>query len=117
MLDGTTLHASHPLLGEVTGTNNLSDLRSRFGPGVFEQVIQKAFNTWSEASHGRVTFLQVPDNGASGGGDSVDNNNPGSWAIDIRIVAFAALPGSGFSFVGAVGFGPPGDDTFPFFQD
>jgi hypothetical protein len=117
MPDGTTLHASHPLLGEVTGTSNLSDLRGRFGPGVFEQVIQNAFNTWSEASQGRVTFLQVPDNGAPGGGNSVNNNNPGSWAIDIRIGAFTASPGSGFSFVGAVGFGPPGDDTFPFFQD
>lgn len=117
MNDGTTLHASHPLFSEVTGTSNLSNLRNRFNPGVFEQLIQNAFNTWSAASQGRITFLQVPDNGAPGGGNSENNNNPGSWAIDIRIGAFTASAGSGFSFIGAVGYGPPGDDTFPFYQD
>jgi len=34
----------------------------------------------------------------------------GATSPDIRIGAFAAVPGSGFSFVGAVGYGPPGDD-------
>ncbi len=117
MTDGTPLHASHPLLGEVTGTSNVSELRNRFAPGVFDQLVQNAFDTWAAAAHGRITFQQVADNGAPGGGNSDNNNDPGSWEIDIRIGAFSALPGSGFSFFGAVGYGPPGNDQFPFFQD
>lgn len=117
MTDGTPLHGSHPLFGEVTGTSNITNLRNRFDEGVFEQLIQNAFNTWSAASQGRITFQQVPDNGAPGGGNSENNFNTGSWAIDIRIGAFTALSGSGFAGLGAVGYGPPGNDTFPFFQD
>ncbi|MBX3420114.1 MAG: matrixin family metalloprotease [Pirellulaceae bacterium] len=117
MTDGTPLHASHPLLGEVTGTSNISNLSSRFDAGVFEQLIQNAFNTWSAASQGRITFLQVTDNGAPAGGNSLNNDHPGSWEIDIRVGAFTAAPDSDFAWLGAVGYGPPGNDHFPFFKD
>jgi hypothetical protein len=39
---------------------------------------------------------------------------PTATTPDIRIAAFTAVPSSGFSFLGAVGYGPPGDDiNFP----
>ena len=48
---------------------------------------------------------------ADGGGQV---GAPGAISPDIRIGAFAPVTGMGFEFVGAVGFGLPGDDlNFP----
>lgn len=121
MNENTMLAATHPLIGEVQGGatagSNVSSLRTSFdaiyGNGSFNSAVQNAFNTWSNVSGGRVTFQQVTDNGAIGG----DSNNAASSAIDIRIGAFHAVAGSGFSFVGAVGYGPPGNDLNSFFRD
>ena len=101
MNDLTGLAASHPLINEVSGGvaagSNVTSLRSSFdlanGAGSFNTAIQNAFNTWSAASNGRVTFLQVADNGAIGG----DSNNLPSSAVDIRIGAFHSVSNSGFA--------------------
>jgi len=115
MSQGTTLAAGHPLLaGGATGSSNISSLESMFdananSPGSFQQAVHNAFNTWSAASNGRVTFQEVSDNGAPSGG-----SNPNSYAVDIRIGAFHSMNASSFSFAGAVGYGPPGNDlNFP----
>ncbi len=115
MSDGTTLAAGHPLIADgATGASNISSLRTLFdgangGGNAFNQAIQNAFNTWATAAAGRITFQQVADNGAPSGGSSA-----ASSAIDIRIGAFHSGAGTNFSFVGAVGYGPPGDDlNFP----
>jgi hypothetical protein len=113
MSEGTTLSAAHPLIGEISGGtgagSSLNGLRSAFdgvyGASSFDSAIQNAFNTWSAASPGRIEFQHVADNGAVAGDPSL----PASSAIDIRIGGFHSLAGSGFSFVGAVGYGPPGD--------
>lgn len=115
MNDGTSLHASNPLAAEVNGLSNISLLRTNidttYGSGAFNQRIQNAFDTWSAASPGRINFQFVPtDTGAPSG----DSSNPNAYAVDIRIGAFTPVANSGFSFSGAVGFGPPGDDlNFP----
>ncbi len=118
MDDGTNLSSSHLLINEVAGGtsagSDIGSLRTSFdliyGGGSFNQSIQIAFDTWTMASPGRIQFAQVADNGAVGG----DPGNPLSSAIDIRIGAFHSVTNSGFSFVGAVGYGPPGDDiNFP----
>lgn len=72
MTEGTTLSASHPLIGEISGGagagSNLTGLRSSFdvanGANSFDNAIQNAFNTWSAASPGRIVFQHVADNGA-----------------------------------------------------
>lgn len=116
MDDLTSLSANHPLLNEVVGgvaaDSNITALRTSFnqanGAGAFDQAVQNAFNTWSTASNGRVTFQKVADNGAVAG----NSNVPASYAVDIRIGAFHSVANSGFSFSGAVGYGPPGNDLF-----
>ncbi|MDZ4848462.1 MAG: hypothetical protein SGI77_04160, partial [Pirellulaceae bacterium] len=118
MNDGTSLHSSHPLSAEVSGLSNISQLRnsidSTYGNGTFIETIQNAFNTWSAAAPGRINFQYVPtDTGAPGG----DSSNPDSYAVDIRIGAFTAVPNSPFSYSAGVGFGPPGDDLNPFYHD
>ncbi|MEQ1824624.1 MAG: hypothetical protein ABL921_01715 [Pirellula sp.] len=121
MSDLTTLAASHPLLSEVVGGasagSSISTLQSSFdtanGSGSFVNAFQNAFNTWSSASGGRVMFQFVADNGAIAG----DSNNPASSAVDIRIGAFHSVANSGFAGIGAVGYGPPGNDLNMFFRD
>jgi hypothetical protein len=121
MTNTTTLVSNHPLIGEISGgasaTSNISLLRSNFdftyGSGAFNQSIQNAFNTWSTASGGRVVFQLVADNGAIAG----DSSNLTSSAVDIRIGAFSAATGTNFAGIGAVGYGPPGDDLNLFFRD
>lgn len=114
MNQSTTLAAGHPLIADgATGTSDITSLRTLFdgtnGGGAFNVAIQNAFNTWSTAAAGRLTFQQVSDNGAPSGGSSA-----ASSLIDIRIGAFHAGINTPFSFSGAVGYGPPGDDLhFP----
>ena len=114
MNQGTTLATGHPLIADgATGTSDISSLRTLFdgtnGGGAFNLAIRNAFNTWSTAAAGRLTFQEVADNGAPSGGSSA-----ASSAIDIRIGAFHAGNNTPFSFAGAVGYGPPGDDlNFP----
>ncbi len=120
--DGTDVHASFDIDGGfepgngVSGTSNITALRtsidSTFGSGAFDAAILSAFDTWSAATGGRLTFQQIADPGtfsiADPGATSV-NNYP-----DIRISAFMPDVGHSFGNVGAVGFGPPGDDlNFP----
>ena len=126
MADTTTLHPTHPLVvnGEVANTLETSDitsLRNAFdaanGIGSFDQAIENAFATWAAAAPGRIKFQKVAtDTGAPAGGNST-NNIPGSYAVDIRIGAFTSVPGTGFAGIGGVGYGPPGNDTNPNFQD
>ncbi len=113
MNEGTMLDAHHPLVigGEVNvgAGSSLTGLRSSFdtayGSNAFDNAISNAFNTWTSASPGRIVFQQVTDNGAVAG----DSTIPASSAIDIRIGGFHSVASSGFSYVGAVGYGPPGD--------
>ena len=126
MSDTTTLHPTHPLIlnGEVANTSVTSDitgLRSTFdaanGVGSFDQAVENAFATWMAASPGRIIFEKVAtDTGAPAGGNST-NNVPGSYAVDIRIGAFPPVGGTGFAGIAGVGYGPPGNDLNPFFQD
>ena len=118
MNDGTSLHSSHPLSTEISGFSSVSSLRTNidttYGSGSLNQTIQRAFNTWSAAAPGRINFQFVPtDTGAPGG----DSSNPNSYAVDIRIGAFTPVANSGFSFLGAVGYGPPGNDLNINFHD
>ncbi len=108
--DGTPMAATFPLAPEVTGTSNLgalrSDIDSRYGAGAFDAALQRAMHTW-ELVAGVQFFGPLPDAGLPIGG-------PTSTSPDIRIGAFTAVVGSGFQYVGAVGYGPPGDDiNFP----
>lgn len=105
--DGTIIAPSWYLAAEVTGGSNISALRSSIdaahGAGAFDAAIQSAFATWSAVSG--ITFV----------GPVAGGNGPMMGSVtspDIRIGAFHAVPSSGFSFVGAVGFGPPGNDLF-----
>src|SRR5262249_29172598 len=79
---------------------------AQHGAGAFDAALQRAFHTWSIVAG--VTFVgPVADPGLPIGAT-------GATTPDIRVAAFAAVPTSGFAFVGAVGYGPPGwDDLFP----
>lgn len=110
MPDGTTLDPSVPIAAEIDGGSNITLLRSTydgsFGAGAFDEALQRAFDTWQAAAG--ITFV----------GAQADPGLPvgsvGATAPDIRIGAFLPVAGSDFDFVGAVGFGPPGDDlNFP----
>jgi hypothetical protein len=121
MSDATVLAATHPLISEIQGGasagSNITLMRSSYdaiyGNGAYNTAIQNAFNTWSAASGGRVTFQQVADNGAVAGDSSI----LASSAVDIRIGAFNSVVGSPFAAIGAVGYGPPGNDLNLFFRD
>ncbi len=108
--DGTAMHPSFPLAPEVVGVSNVGALRAsvdaEYGAGSFDAALARAFRTWHAVAG--VTFVgPVTDPGLAVGA-------PTATTPDIRIGAFAAAPGSGFEFVGAVGYGPPGDDlNFP----
>jgi len=106
--DGTTMAATFPLAPEVTGTSQLGALRSSldatYGVGAFDAALQRALDTWELVAG--VQFV----------GPVTDAGLPIGTATtpDIRIAAFAAVASSGFSYIGAVGYGPPGDDlNFP----
>ncbi|MCA9190458.1 MAG: hypothetical protein KDB03_01800 [Planctomycetales bacterium] len=118
MADGTILSGGHPLTGEVSGGSNISQMRLDFdnanGIGAFDQAVNNAFNTWANATPGRITFQYV---NSDTGADAGDSSNPSSYAVDIRIGAFTPVAATGFEGLAGVGFGPPGDDTFPFFHD
>jgi hypothetical protein len=105
--DGTTIASTWYLAAEVSGGSNVTALRSAidgaYGAGAFDAAIQSAFDTWHAVSG--ITFV----------GPVAGGNGPMMGSVtapDIRIGAFVAVPNSGFSFVGAVGFGPPGNDLF-----
>lgn len=104
--DGTTMAPSFPLAPEVTGTSQVGALRSaidaQYGAGAFDAALGRALDTWELVAG--VTFVgPVADSGLPIG-------STGATSPDIRISAFAPAPGAGFNWVGAVGYGPPGDD-------
>lgn len=110
MPDATVVDPGIAIAAEIDGGSNITLLRSNydgdFGAGAFDAAIQRAFDTWQAAAG--ITFT----------GPQADSGLPvgasGATAPDIRIGAFLPVAGSGFDFVGAVGFGPPGDDlNFP----
>ena len=108
--DGTTVDPGLFIAAEVTGGSNVTQLRATYdasyGAGAFDAALQRAFATWSAVAG--IQFVgPVADPGLPMAG-------PGATAPDIRVGAFAPVAGSNFSFIGAVGFGPPGDDEhFP----
>jgi hypothetical protein len=108
--DGTTIDPAHQIANEVVGGSDVTALRNNydaaFGAGAFDAAIGRAFATWSKVAG--ITFTgPVADGGGPMG--ATGSNTP-----DIRVGAFDPVIGSGFEFVGAVGFGPPGDDlNFP----
>jgi hypothetical protein len=110
MPDGTTVDPGLFLADEVMGGSDVAQLRAdydaAYGAGAFDAALGRAFDTWEDAAG--VQFVgPIADPGlpvASGG----------ATTPDIRVGAFQPVPGSPFSFLGAVGFGPPGDDlNFP----
>jgi hypothetical protein len=108
--DGTAIDPSLFLATEVSGTSNVTALRgdydTAYGAGAFDAALERAFDTWAAVAD--VTFVgPVAEGGGAIGAAS-------ATSPDIRIAAFEAAPASGFSFIGGVGFGPPGDDlNFP----
>ena len=110
MPDGTTIDPSLYLAGETVGGSNITYLRSQFdavyGTGAFDGAITRAMNTWHKVAG--ITFVgPVADPG-------LPMASAGATTPDIRIGAFFASTTGGFQYVGAVGFGPPGDDLhFP----
>ncbi len=115
MDDMTALDATHPLMNpdpfsplntspQVTGLNDLTAMRAKFGVGVFDGAVQSALNTWAAAAPGRITFQQVADPGTGVAGGSLAS----AALVDIRIGAFTAAAGSSFDNFAAVGYGPPG---------
>ncbi len=118
MSPGTILAANHPMTlnGEITGSSNIAAMRNSFDTansvGSFDQAIQNAFNTWSLASAGRITFQYVATDTGAPAGNTAD---PNSYAVDIRIGAFAAsVANNPFGSIAGVGYGPPGNDlNFP----
>jgi hypothetical protein len=110
MPDGTTIDPGLYLAAEVTGGSDVTQLRNtvdgQYGSGAFDAALARAFDTWHAVAG--ISFVgPVADSG-------LPVASPGATTPDIRIGAFAAVPGSNFSYLGAVGFGPPGDDlNFP----
>ncbi|HEU4428207.1 MAG TPA: matrixin family metalloprotease [Myxococcota bacterium] len=110
MDDGTTVDPSFFIADEVVGGSDITQLRNSYdatyGAGAFDAAIQRALENWSKVAG--ITFVgPVADGGGAVGA-------PGATTPDIRIGAFEPVIGTGFEFVGAVGFGPPGDDlNFP----
>lgn len=113
MLDGTPAHPSLPAYPELLGTSQIGTLRASidttYGPGAFDAAIQRAFDTVAAVAN--IVFVgPVTDSGMPAG-------QQGATFPDIRIGAFHAVPDSGFSFLGAIGYGPPGiitpENDFP----
>jgi len=108
--DGTTVDPAFFIADEVQGGSDVTRLRAdydaSYGAGAFDAALQRAFDTWELVAG--VTFVgPVADGGGAIGAT-------GATTPDLRIGAFEPVPGTGFEFVGAVGFGPPGDDLhFP----
>ena len=108
--DGTGVDPALTASDGITGTSQITVMRAtydgQFGAGAFDAAIARAFATWTASSG--VSFVGPVADGGGAMGTS------GSTVPDIRIGAFAAATGSSFSFAGAFGFGPPGDDlNFP----
>jgi hypothetical protein len=108
MPDGTTILPSFYLANEVAGGSDVGALRASvdatYGAGAFDAALARAFDSWHAVSG--ITFVgPVADPG-------LQMAAPGATTPDIRIGAFHAVPLSGFSWVGAVGYGPPGNDLF-----
>ncbi len=106
--DGTAMYATFPLKPEVVGTSNITQLRNQvdgvYGAGAFNAALQRAFATWHAVSG--ITFVgPVADPGLQMGA-------PTATTPDIRVSAFNPVALSGFSWVAAVGYGPPGNDLF-----
>lgn len=106
--DGTPMAATFPLKPETTGTSNITQLRNQFdathGAGAFNAALQRAFNTWHAVAG--ISFVgPVADPGLPMGQSN-------ATSPDIRVSAFSPVALSGFSYVGAVGYGPPGNDLF-----
>jgi len=104
MLDGTSADPSLPAYPELLGTSQIGTLRTSidttYGAGAFDAAIQRAFDTVAAAAN--IRFIgPLADSGMPAG-------QQGATSPDIRIGAFHAVPQSGFSFVGAIGYGPPG---------
>jgi hypothetical protein len=99
MADGTVGTA----IDGVMGTSNITQLRSSFDAtydsGQFDAAINRALATWSAAAN--INFIYSPTD------TGLPVNDPGAALPEIRIGAFNPVPGSGFNFVGAVGFAPP----------
>ncbi len=110
MTPGTTVDPMHDIAAEVIGGSDVASLRATYdgtyGAGAFDAALGRAFATWSTLAG--ITFVgPVADGGGAVGA-------AGATTPDIRVGAFAPVPGSGFSFVAGVGFGPPGNDLlFP----
>lgn len=113
MLDGTTVDPAVPDHLDLSGTSQIGTLRAaldtQYGSGAFDTAIQNAFNTWSAVAN--INFEgPIVDSGLPAG-------QQGVTSPDIRIGAFHAVPESNFSYVGAIGYGPPGiitpENDFP----
>lgn len=114
MPDGTTIDPDFAIASEVVGGSNITKMRTdyetKYGAGSYQLAIERAIDTWEAACS--ITFVgPIADPNP---GSPLPSGDPAATVPDIRIGAFNPAPGSGFSFVGAVGFGPPGDDiNFP----
>jgi hypothetical protein len=110
MTDGTGVDPAYFIADEVVGGSDVTQLRAdydaAYGAGAFDAALQRALDTWELVAG--ISFVgPVADGGGAVGA-------PGATTPDIRIGAFEPVTGSNFEFLGAVGFGPPGDDlNFP----
>ena len=104
MNDGTAVDPSIPDASGMSGTSNITALRTtidtQYGAGSFNAAIQNALDAWSAVAN--ITFVgPVSDSGLPAG--SATATSP-----DIRIGAFHAVANTFFASVGAVSYGPPG---------
>jgi hypothetical protein len=94
---------SYPNISGVTGTSNITQLRSTvdatYGTGAFDAAIQHAINTWAAAAN-IILIGPIPDSG-------LPVNDPAATTPDIRIGAFMPNPNHSFASTPAVGFAPP----------
>ncbi|MAE65496.1 MAG: hypothetical protein CMJ18_14595 [Phycisphaeraceae bacterium] len=101
--DGTVFQDPH-FPDEFLAISGTSDMTGVFnqvgGEAAARAAMQRAFDTWSSIA--RITFTEVPDDGAVFG--SLDDAPPGRGHI--RISAYPLDPGGG-----AAGYGPPGYDS------
>ena len=112
MPDGTTVDSKFGISSEISGGSKISQMQATYdatyGAGAYLTAIKNALATWEPAAN--ITFvgpISDPHPGAP-----LPSGATGATTPDIRIGAFNAVAGSGFSFVGGVGFGPPGNDLF-----
>jgi hypothetical protein len=114
MPDGTTIDPARDIAAEVVGGSDITQMKSTYeaayGAGSYLTAIQNALAAWEAACN--VKFVGPIDD--PNPGSPLPSGGAGAITPDIRIGAFNPVPGSGFNFVGGVGFGPPGDDiNFP----